>query len=67
MLRVWGSEALSNVQKILSCCAEFGLPFERKEIGSSDATLSVEFSSGQRLDEGSQWHRPQSATRRKSW
>jgi glutathione S-transferase len=33
MLKIWGRATSSNVQKVLWCCAELGLEFERVDIG----------------------------------
>ena len=33
MLKIWGRTTSSNVQKVLWCCAELDLPFERIDIG----------------------------------
>jgi len=33
MLKIYGRKTSSNVQKVLWCCAEIGLPFERTDIG----------------------------------
>ena len=33
MLRIWGRTNSINVQKVLWCCAELGLPFERVDAG----------------------------------
>ncbi len=33
MLKIWGRTNSTNVQKVLWCCAELGLPFERVEAG----------------------------------
>jgi glutathione S-transferase len=33
MLKVWGRATSSNVQKVLWCCAELDLPFERVDLG----------------------------------
>ena len=33
MLKVWGRKTSSNVQKVLWCCGELGLAFERVDIG----------------------------------
>jgi glutathione S-transferase len=33
MLRIWGRRNSINVQKVLWCCAELGLPFERIDAG----------------------------------
>jgi glutathione S-transferase len=33
MLKVWGRTNSSNVQKVLWCCAEIGLPYERVDAG----------------------------------
>lgn len=33
MLKIWGRASSSNVQKVLWCCAELDLPFERIDIG----------------------------------
>jgi glutathione S-transferase len=33
MLRIWGRANSVNVQKVLWCCAELNLPFERKDAG----------------------------------
>ena len=33
MLKIWGRATSSNVQKVLWCCAELGLPFERVDVG----------------------------------
>lgn len=33
MLKIWGRSTSSNVQKVLWCCAELDLPFERVDIG----------------------------------
>ena len=35
MLKVYGSKGSSNVQKVLWCCGELGLPFERIEIDAA--------------------------------
>jgi glutathione S-transferase len=33
MLKIWGRSTSSNVQKVLWCCAELQLPFERLDLG----------------------------------
>jgi len=33
MLKIWGRNNSSNVQKVLWCCDEIGLPFEREDAG----------------------------------
>jgi glutathione S-transferase len=33
MLRIWGRTNSINVQKVLWCCAELDLPFERIDAG----------------------------------
>jgi glutathione S-transferase len=33
MLKIWGRASSSNVQKVLWCCAELDLPFERVDHG----------------------------------
>lgn len=33
MLKIWGRKTSSNVQKVLWCCGELGVPFERVDIG----------------------------------
>ena len=33
MLKILGRKSSSNVQKVLWCCGEIGLPFERDDIG----------------------------------
>jgi glutathione S-transferase len=33
MLRVWGRKNSSNVQKVVWCLAELGVPYERKDVG----------------------------------
>jgi glutathione S-transferase len=33
MLKIWGRASSSNVQKVLWCCAELGVPFERVDLG----------------------------------
>jgi glutathione S-transferase len=33
MLKIWGRASSSNVQKVLWCCAELELPFERVDLG----------------------------------
>ncbi len=33
MLKIWGRATSSNVQKVLFCCAELDIPFERLDIG----------------------------------
>lgn len=35
MLKIYGVKTSSNVQKVLWCCGELGLAFEREEIGGS--------------------------------
>jgi len=35
MLKIWGRASSSNVQKVLWCCAELDLPFERVYIGGA--------------------------------
>ena len=32
-LKIWGRKTSSNVQKVLWCCDELGIPFERVDIG----------------------------------
>lgn len=33
MLKVWGRDNSTNVQKVLWCCEELGVPFERVDVG----------------------------------
>lgn len=33
MLKIWGRSTSSNVQKVLWCCAELDLPFDRVDVG----------------------------------
>jgi glutathione S-transferase len=33
MLKIWGRSTSSNVQKVLWCCAELDLPYERLDVG----------------------------------
>jgi glutathione S-transferase len=33
MLKIWGRATSSNVQKVLWCCAELDIPFERVDLG----------------------------------
>ena len=33
MLKIWGRASSSNVQKVLWCCAELEIPFERVDVG----------------------------------
>jgi len=33
MLKIWGRASSSNVQKVLWCCTELDLPFERLDVG----------------------------------
>ena len=33
MLKIWGRKSSSNVQKVLWCCAELGLAYEREDVG----------------------------------
>lgn len=33
MLKIWGRATSSNVQKVLWCCAELGIAFERLDVG----------------------------------
>ena len=33
MLKIWGRSTSSNVQKVLWCCAELDLPFDRIDVG----------------------------------
>jgi len=33
MLKIWGRASSSNVQKVLWCCAELDIPFERVDVG----------------------------------
>ena len=33
MLKIWGRASSSNVQKVLWCCAELDIPFERLDLG----------------------------------
>ncbi len=35
MLKIWGRNNSSNVQKVLWCCAELDLPFERIDVGGA--------------------------------
>ncbi len=44
MLRIWGRVNSSNVQKVLWCCAELGLSYERIEAGGEHGvTRSAEY------------------------
>jgi len=33
MLKIWGRNTSSNVQKVLWCCDELGIPFDRVDVG----------------------------------
>ena len=33
MLKIWGRTTSSNVQKVLWCCAELGIEYERVDLG----------------------------------
>ena len=33
MLKIWGRKTSSNVQKVLWCCGELDIPFERADLG----------------------------------
>ncbi len=33
MITIWGRQNSSNVRKVLWCCAELDIPFERKDVG----------------------------------
>ncbi|MGH7111194.1 MAG: glutathione S-transferase family protein [Stellaceae bacterium] len=33
MLKIWGRATSSNVQKVLWCCSELGIPFDRVDLG----------------------------------
>ena len=33
MLKIWGRTTSSNVQKVLWCCGELGLEYERVDLG----------------------------------
>lgn len=33
MLKIWGRKTSSNVQKVLWCCSELGLPYDRIDLG----------------------------------
>ena len=33
MLKIWGRKTSSNVQKVLWCCGELEIPFERVDLG----------------------------------
>ena len=35
MLKIWGRASSSNVQKVLWCCAELAIPFERLDVGGT--------------------------------
>jgi glutathione S-transferase len=35
MVKIWGRKTSSNVQKVLWCCGELDIPFERIDIGGS--------------------------------
>jgi glutathione S-transferase len=35
MLKIWGRKTSSNVQKVLWCCGELDIPFERVDIGGA--------------------------------
>ena len=35
MLKIWGRKNSANVQKVLWCCAELDIPFERVDVGGS--------------------------------
>ncbi len=39
MLRIWGRTNSTNVQKVLWCCAELGLPYERIEAGAEHGVV----------------------------
>jgi glutathione S-transferase len=36
VLKIWGNKGSSNVQKVLWCCGELGLAFEREDAGGPD-------------------------------
>ncbi len=39
MLKIWGRTNSTNVQKVLWCCAELGLPYERIEAGAEHGVV----------------------------
>jgi glutathione S-transferase len=36
VLKIWGGKGSGNVQKVLWCCGELGLAFEREDVGGTD-------------------------------
>ena len=46
MLRIWGRTNSSNVQKVLWCCAELGLAYERIEAGAGAWASSIARNTG---------------------
>ena len=40
MLKILGRKTSSNVQKVLWCCDEIGLPFERADLANARSTRS---------------------------
>lgn len=41
MLRIWGRSSSINVQKVLWCCDELKLPFDRKDVGGEYGGLDT--------------------------
>jgi glutathione S-transferase len=41
MLRIWGRHTSINVQKVLWCCDELNLPFDRKDVGGEFGGLDT--------------------------
>ncbi|MEE9143868.1 MAG: glutathione S-transferase, partial [Candidatus Binatia bacterium] len=35
MIKIWGRKDSSNVQKVLWCCGELGISFERIDVGGA--------------------------------
>jgi glutathione S-transferase len=41
MLRIWGRQNSSNVRKVIWCCTELDVPFERRDIGGAAGGLDT--------------------------
>jgi glutathione S-transferase len=41
MLKIWGRTTSSNVQKVLWCCAELGLEYERVDWAAPLAAIKI--------------------------
>ena len=59
MLKIWGRNTSSNVQKVIWALAEMKLPFERIDVGGAkQLTLEVDFGRNGDIQDRFDWIEP---------